>query len=169
VTEARRTQGSGTSRTLLPSFTSGWPLVKRDRSGGDTRLGNDGDDPARRFTGLGFHDRMDQPRDKRSLNRQGCLLATMLVVAAASRDFWIGRLERLHIDQAAANETVPLRERCMLMFRQSACGIGGLINLFGDRRDANGTTTVSKGSAANEMVSTIIAHIPHGLVRLATA
>jgi hypothetical protein len=31
----------------------------------------------------------------------------MLVVAAASRDFWIGRLERLHVDQAAGNETVP--------------------------------------------------------------
>src|ERR1700736_3441080 len=67
---------------------------KRDRSGGDTRLGNDGDDPARRVAGLGFHDRTDQSRDERSLNRQGCLLATMLVVAAASRDFWIGRLER---------------------------------------------------------------------------
>jgi hypothetical protein len=50
---------------------------------------------------------MDQPRDERSLNRQGCLLPTMLVVAAASRDFWIGRLERLNVDQAAGNETVP--------------------------------------------------------------
>jgi hypothetical protein len=34
-------------------------------------------------------------------------LPTMLVIAAASRDFWIGRLERLHVDQAAGNETVP--------------------------------------------------------------
>jgi hypothetical protein len=30
-----------------------------------------------------------------------------LVVAAASRDFWIGRLEGLHVDQAVGNETVP--------------------------------------------------------------
>ena len=80
---------------------------KADRSGSDTRLGNDGDDPPLWVAGLGFHDRMDQPRDERSLNRQGCLLATMLVVAAASRDFWIGRLERFHVDQAAGNETVP--------------------------------------------------------------
>jgi hypothetical protein len=93
----------------------------------------------------------------------------MLIVAAASRDFWIGRLERLHVDQAAGNETVPLRERWILKFRQSACRIGGFINLLGDRRDANGTTVVSKGSAANEMASTIVARIPHGLVQLATA
>jgi hypothetical protein len=63
----------------------------------------------------------------------------------------------------------PLRERWILKFRQSACRIGGLINLFGDQRDANGTTIVSKGLAANEMVSTIDARIPHGLVRLETA
>jgi hypothetical protein len=36
-------------------------------------------------------------------------LAAMLVKAAASRDIWISRLERLHIDQAAARETVPRR------------------------------------------------------------
>jgi hypothetical protein len=35
----------------------------------------------------------------------------MLVIAAASRDFWIRRLERLHINQAAARETVPGRQR----------------------------------------------------------
>jgi hypothetical protein len=52
---------------------------------------------------------MDQPRDEASLNRQGCRLAAMLVIAAASRDFRIGRLECLHIDQAAARETVPRR------------------------------------------------------------
>jgi hypothetical protein len=50
---------------------------------------------------------MDQPRDERSLDRQGCLLPTMLIVAAASRDFWIGRLECLHVDQTVGNETVP--------------------------------------------------------------
>jgi ABC-type arginine transport system permease subunit len=33
--------------------------------------------------------------------------AAMLVVAAASRDFWICRLERLHALQVAARETVP--------------------------------------------------------------
>jgi hypothetical protein len=54
---------------------------------------------------------MDQPRDERSLNRHGCLLTAMLVIAAASRDFWIRRLESLHIDQAAARETVPGRQR----------------------------------------------------------
>jgi len=31
----------------------------------------------------------------------------MLVVAAASRDFWISRLERLHTYQVALRETVP--------------------------------------------------------------
>ena len=66
------------------------------RSGSDTRLVHNGDDPARRVAGLGFHDRMNQTRDQRTLYRQGCLLATMLVIAASSRDFWIGRLERLH-------------------------------------------------------------------------
>jgi hypothetical protein len=54
---------------------------------------------------------MDQPRDERSLYRNGCLLAAMLVIAAASRDFWIRRLESSHIDQAAARETVPGRQR----------------------------------------------------------
>ena len=74
-----------------------------------TWFGNDLDDPARRIAGLNFHDGMDQPRDEPSPNRQGCLLAAMLVKAAASRDIWISRLERLHIDQAAARETVPRR------------------------------------------------------------
>jgi hypothetical protein len=50
---------------------------------------------------------MDQPRDERSLYRHGCLLAAMLVIAAASRDFLIRRLESLHIDQATARKTVP--------------------------------------------------------------
>jgi hypothetical protein len=63
----------------------------------------------------------------------------------------------------------PLRERWVLKFRQSAYRIGGFINLFGDRRDASGTTVVSRGLTANEMVSTIGARIPHGLVQLATA
>jgi ABC-type arginine transport system permease subunit len=33
--------------------------------------------------------------------------AAVLVVVAASRDFWICRLERLHALQVAARETVP--------------------------------------------------------------
>jgi hypothetical protein len=62
-----------------------------------------------------------------------------------------------------------LHERWILKLRQSACRIVGLINLLGDQLDANGTTAVNKGSASNEMVTTIVARIPHGLVRLATA
>jgi hypothetical protein len=77
--------------------------------GGDTRLGNDRDDPTPRVAEPNFHDRTDQSRDEPSLNRQGCFLAAMLVKAAASRDFWISRLERLHLDQAAAREMVPKR------------------------------------------------------------
>jgi hypothetical protein len=68
------------------------------RLGSDARLGNDRDDPARRVAGLNFHDRTDQPSDGRSLHRHGCFLAAMLIIAAASRDFWIGRIKRLHVD-----------------------------------------------------------------------
>jgi hypothetical protein len=75
--------------------------------GSYTRLGNDRDDPAPGVAGPDFHDRMDRPCDEPPLNRQGCFLTAMLVVAAASRDFWISRLECLHTDQAAARETVP--------------------------------------------------------------
>jgi len=34
-------------------------------------------------------------------------LAAMLMIAAASRDFSIGRIKCLHVDQAAERETVP--------------------------------------------------------------
>jgi hypothetical protein len=88
--------------------------VRRDRLSSDARLGNDRDDPARRVAELNFPDRMDQPRDERSLYHHGCLLTAMLVIAAASRDFWIRRLESLHINQAAARETVPGRQRLHL-------------------------------------------------------
>ena len=37
------------------------------------------------------------------------LLAAMLIVAAASRNFWINCLEGLQIDQVARRETVPRR------------------------------------------------------------
>ena len=70
-------------------------------------LGHDRDDPARRVAGLNFHDRMNQPRDERSLHGQGCFFTAMLIITAASRDFWICRLERLHALQVAACETVP--------------------------------------------------------------
>jgi hypothetical protein len=81
--------------------------VKRGRLGGDARLVRDRDDPARRVAELNLHDRMDQPRDERSIYRHGCLLTTMLAMAAAPRDFWISRLERLHAYQIAPCETVP--------------------------------------------------------------
>jgi hypothetical protein len=85
---------------LLPRFTDGWPLNRGTRvdSGGDVRLSNDRDGPARRVAGLNFHDRANQPRDGRSLHRHGCFLAAILITAAASRDFWIGRIKRLHVD-----------------------------------------------------------------------
>jgi hypothetical protein len=74
------------------------------RLGCDARLRNDRDDPARRIAGLNFHDRTDQPRDERSLYGQGCFLAAMLVIAAASRDFWISRLERLHASPSGVGQ-----------------------------------------------------------------
>jgi hypothetical protein len=85
--------------------------VRRDRLSSDARLGNDRDDPTRRVAGPIFLDRMDKRRDERSLYRHSRLLAAMLVIAAASRDFWICRLESLHINQAAAREMVPGRQR----------------------------------------------------------
>jgi hypothetical protein len=45
---------------------------------------------------LNFHDRTDQPRDQRSLHRQGCSLEAMLIIPAAPRHLSISRLERLH-------------------------------------------------------------------------
>ena len=77
------------------------------RLGGDSRLGNDRNDPARRVAGLNFHDRMNQPRDERSLYGQVCLFAAMLVIAEAYRDFWISRFESWHVHQVAVCETVP--------------------------------------------------------------
>ena len=83
---------------LPPRLTDGWQLNRGHsrRLGSYARLGNDRDDPARRVAGLNFHDRTDQPRDERSLQGQGCFLAAMLIVAAASRDFCVDRLKRLH-------------------------------------------------------------------------
>jgi hypothetical protein len=82
-----------------------------DRLSSDARLCNDRDDPARRVARPNFHHRTDKRRDERSLYRHGRLLAAMLVIATASRNFWIRRLESLHVDQAAARETVPSRQR----------------------------------------------------------
>ncbi len=102
-------RGSGASAIATRDEPRAGNKVKIARSIRQRGLGNDRDDPACQVAGLNFHDRMDQPGDKASLNRQGCLLVAMLVIAAASRDFWIGRLERLHIDQAAVRESVPRR------------------------------------------------------------
>ena len=82
-----------------------------DRLSSDARLCNDRDDPARRVAGPNFHHRTDKRRDERSLYRHGRLLAAMLVIATASRNFWIRRLEGLHLDQTAAREMVPGRQR----------------------------------------------------------
>jgi hypothetical protein len=69
-------------------------------------LGKYRDDPPRGIAGrLNFHDRTDQPGDERSPHRQGCFLAAMLVIAAASRHFWISRLERLHVLPISASRT----------------------------------------------------------------
>src|SRR5580692_13038362 len=40
---------------------------------------------------------MNQPRDERSLHGQGCSFTAMLIIAVASRDFCIGRLEGWHV------------------------------------------------------------------------
>jgi hypothetical protein len=72
-------------------------------------IGNDLDNPVLRDDGLNFHHRVNQPRDERSLYGQGCFVAAMLIIPTAPRDFWIRRLERLHIEQAAPRETVPRR------------------------------------------------------------
>jgi hypothetical protein len=69
-------------------------------------LGKYGDDPPRGMAGgLDLHDRTDQPGDERSPHRQGCFLAAMLVMAAASRHLWISRLERLHVLPISASRT----------------------------------------------------------------
>jgi hypothetical protein len=39
---------------------------------------------------------MNESRDETPFYGQRCFLAAMLIIAAASRDFWISRLERLH-------------------------------------------------------------------------
>jgi hypothetical protein len=83
---------------LPPRLIDGWQLNRgySRRLGSDARSGNDRDDPARSVAGLNFHDGADQSSDERSLNGQGCFQAAMLIIAAASRDFCICRLERLH-------------------------------------------------------------------------
>jgi hypothetical protein len=39
---------------------------------------------------------MDEPGNEGPVYVQRCFFSAMLIIAAASRDFWIGRLERLH-------------------------------------------------------------------------
>jgi hypothetical protein len=84
------------------------------------------DDPACRVIRLNFHDRMDHPRDEASPSRQGRLLAAMLIIAAASRDFRIDRLERLHMDQAAVRETVPRRHTRSSLLQSAAASVVAL-------------------------------------------
>ena len=61
------------------------------------RLSSDRDDPSRGVAArLNFHDRTHQSREERPAYSQGCLLAAMLVIAAAPRHFRVSRLERLH-------------------------------------------------------------------------
>jgi hypothetical protein len=62
------------------------------------RRSNDRDEPACGVAaGLNFHDRTNHPRDERSIDRQGCLLATVLVITTAPRHFCISRLESWHV------------------------------------------------------------------------
>jgi hypothetical protein len=91
-------------REMVPAPGRRWR-----RLGCDPRLSEQRQDPARRVAGFNFHDRMDKPRDERSFYGQRCLLPAMLIIAAASRDFRISRLERLHLYQVAALKTVPRR------------------------------------------------------------
>ena len=79
------------------------------RLGCDPRPSKERHDPARRVARFYFHDRMDKPGNERPFYGQRCFLATMLIIAAASRDLWISRLERLHAYQVAAAKTVPRR------------------------------------------------------------
>lgn len=74
----------------------GSSLAGASGSGRDARLGEERDDPSRRAAGLNLHDRTNKRRNGRSLYGQCCLLTAMLIIAAAPRDFWISRLERLH-------------------------------------------------------------------------
>jgi hypothetical protein len=67
-----------------------------DWSGRDAALFGDRDNPARRRAGRIFPHRTDQSRDRQALYGQGRLFVSILGVAAASRQFWIGRLEHLH-------------------------------------------------------------------------
>ena len=64
---------------------------------------------------------MDQPRDERSLYCQGCSLASVLVIAAAPRDFWIGRLECWHAlpSSSTRNGSATIRRSVPIVkFRQ---------------------------------------------------
>ena len=61
------------------------------------RLSHDRDNPACLvIAGLNFLYRTDQSRDERSIYRQGCFLAPMLVITAAPRHFCIRCLEYWH-------------------------------------------------------------------------
>jgi hypothetical protein len=88
-----RSRGNGRQRSIRTFYATCVGFLRR--LGRDVR-GDDRDEPAPRVAGLNFHDGTDQPRDGRSLHGDGRFLAAMLIIAATSRDFCIGRLERLH-------------------------------------------------------------------------
>ena len=89
-----RSRGNGRQRSIRTIiYATGVGFLRR--SGRDVR-GDDRNEPAPRVAGLNFHDGTDQPRDGRSLHVDRCFLAAMLIIAATSRDFCVGRLERLH-------------------------------------------------------------------------
>ena len=82
---------------VVPNPDSRFPCVRDGQVGLEeayalaTRIreviDDDRDKPAPRVAGLNFHDGTDHPGDGRSLHGHRCLLAAMLIIAAASRDF----------------------------------------------------------------------------------
>ena len=64
--------------------------------GRDAALRDDRDDPARRRAGLNFLHRMHYAYNQRAVNGQRLFHSPILRKAAALRQFWIGRFERLH-------------------------------------------------------------------------
>jgi hypothetical protein len=115
---ARRSNQAARTRSRPPRFLVAvlefygrdWPSSGFDRLEAGALLGEHRDDPARGIAwGFNLHDRTDQPRDERSPHRQGCVLAAMLVIAAAPRHFWISRLERLHVLPSRVREAIARR------------------------------------------------------------
>jgi hypothetical protein len=82
------------------------------RLGRDAPHCDDRDDPAHRGAGHDFSHGMHHSRDRRALHHQCGFYASILDVAAALRQFLIGRLERLHAltnGRARNNSTTIVR------------------------------------------------------------